>query len=138
MLLERCVGRPASELAVYPPDQLLDLKKQAHDALARAKANAELVDRALDLRYSRVAAVHRVAAGKDAGTFSFNDGVVRIAWTNPILVDGANGVIAGHGRLAGQVGEADAFALRHAAQAVDEFVVGADHGGLRGRRWVTA
>lgn len=86
-LLERCVGRPASELAAYPPDQLLDLKKQAHDALARAKANAELVDRALDLRYSRIAAVHRVAAGKDAGTVSFNDGVVRIACELPKKVE---------------------------------------------------
>lgn len=41
----------------------------------------------------------------------------------------------------GPVREADAFALRHAAQAVGEFVVSADHGGLRGlrgRRWVTA
>ncbi|QWP77520.1 hypothetical protein J5226_03695 [Lysobacter sp. K5869] len=86
-LLERCVGRPASELAAYPPDQLLDLKKQANDALARAKANVELVDRALDLRYSRVAAVHRVAAGKDAGTVSFNDGVVRISCELPKKVE---------------------------------------------------
>lgn len=87
MLLERCAARPASELAEYLPEQLLDLKKQALDALARAKADADLIDRALDLRYSRVAAVHRVAAGKDTGTVSFDDGAVRVSVELPKKIE---------------------------------------------------
>ena len=86
-LLERCVDRPASELAEYPPDQLLDLKKQASDALARAKANAELIDRALDLRYSRAAALHRIAAGKDTGTVCFDDGAIRVSVELPKKIE---------------------------------------------------
>ena len=86
-LLERCLGRPASELADYPPEMLLDLKQQAADAVATAKANAEWIDRALDLRYSRVAAEQRLAAGKDTGSVSFTDGVVRVSVELPKKVE---------------------------------------------------
>lgn len=86
-LLERCIGRPASELADYPPEMLLDLKLQATDALANAKAHADLVDRALDLRYNRIAAQQRLAAGKDTGTVSFTDGVVRVSVELPKRVE---------------------------------------------------
>ena len=87
MLLERCVERPASELAEYPPEMLLDLKQQAADAVARAKAHCELVDRALGLRYHRIAEQQRLADGKDTGTVTFRDGVVRVSADLPKRVE---------------------------------------------------
>ena len=86
-LLERCVGRPASELADYPPEMLLDLKLQAADAVASAKATADLIDRALDLRYHHTAARQRINAGKDTGTVTFNDGLVRVSVELPKRVE---------------------------------------------------
>ncbi|MBT2748377.1 MULTISPECIES: hypothetical protein [unclassified Lysobacter] len=87
MLLEHCISRPASELADYPPEVLFDLKKQAADGLATAKANAELVDRALDLRYSRTAASARIAAGKDTGSVTFADGAIRVSVELPKKIE---------------------------------------------------
>lgn len=86
-LLERCVGRPASELAEYSPEMLLYLKLQAIDAVANAKTNADLIDRALDLRYHQIAARQRLSAGKDTGTVTFNDGVVRVSVELPKRVE---------------------------------------------------
>lgn len=86
-LLERCVGRPASELAEYAPEMLLDLKKQAADALATAKANAEWIDRALDMRYGHTAARERLAASKDTGTVTFADGGIRVSVELPKKVE---------------------------------------------------
>lgn len=85
--LEQCVGRPASELAEFAPERLLDLKQQAVDALATAKANADWIDRALDLRYSRTAAQARMAAGKDTGTVSFADGAIRVSADLPKKIE---------------------------------------------------
>lgn len=86
-LLERCLGRPASELAEYSPEMLLDLKKEAADALATAKANVDWIDRALDLRYSRTAVEARLAAGKDTGSVSFADGDIRVSVELPKKVE---------------------------------------------------
>lgn len=86
-LLERCIGRPASELAEFAPELLLDLKQQAVDALATAKANADWIDRALELRYSRTAAQARLAAGKDSGTVSFADGDIRVSVELPKKIE---------------------------------------------------
>lgn len=86
-LLERCMGRPASELADYPPEMLLDLKKQTADALATAKANADWIDQALDLRYGRIAAQQRLAAEKDTGTVTFSDGDIRVSVELPKKVE---------------------------------------------------
>lgn len=86
-LLEGCIARPASELSELSPEQLRDLMKQAADAVATAKANADLIDRAVDLRYGRLAAKARLAAGKDAGTVHLSDGVVRISVELPKKVE---------------------------------------------------
>ncbi|ALN83033.1 hypothetical protein [Lysobacter antibioticus] len=86
-LLERCMGRPASELADYAPEMLLDLKKQTADALATAKANADWIDRALDLRYGQIAAQQRLAADKDTGTVTFADGDIRVSVQLPKKVE---------------------------------------------------
>lgn len=86
-LLERCMGRPASELADYSPEMLLDLKKQAAEALATAKANADWIDRALDLKYGHTAAQQRLAADKDTGTVTFTDGDIRVSVELPKKVE---------------------------------------------------
>lgn len=86
-LLERCIGRPASELAEYSPEMLRDLKEQAAEAVAAAKAHADLIDQALELRYGPTAASQRLAAGKDTGTVNFNDGVVRVGVELPKKVE---------------------------------------------------
>lgn len=86
-LLERCIGRPASELAEYPPEMLLDLKLQAADAVASAKAHYDVIDRALGLRYHRIAEQQRLAEGKDTGTVTFRDGVVRVSVELPKRVE---------------------------------------------------
>ncbi|MGO1069610.1 hypothetical protein [Lysobacter sp. CA199] len=86
-LLQRCVDRPATELAAYAPELLLDLKREAASALTTAKANAELVDRALDLKYGRLAHAQRLAAGKDTGSVTFNDGPIRISVELPKKVE---------------------------------------------------
>ncbi|MGH8083311.1 MAG: hypothetical protein ACREP7_22225 [Lysobacter sp.] len=57
---------------------LADLKQQAADAVATAKANADWIDHALDLRYSATAAAARLAVGKDTGAVTFADGDIRV------------------------------------------------------------
>ncbi|WP_408951452.1 hypothetical protein [Lysobacter sp. Hz 25] len=86
-LLQRCVDRPATELAGYAPELLLDLKHEASVALATAKAHFDLVDRALDLKYSRLALAQRLAAGKDTGTVTFDDGPIRVSVELPKKVE---------------------------------------------------
>ncbi|MGO1069679.1 hypothetical protein [Lysobacter sp. CA199] len=86
-LLERSLSRPLSELAEYPADMLVDLKQQAADAVATAKANADWIDRALDLRYSATAAAARSAAGKDTGAVTFADGDIRVSVELPKKIE---------------------------------------------------
>ncbi|ALN64608.1 hypothetical protein GLA29479_3757 [Lysobacter antibioticus] len=86
-LLERCLGRLASELADYSPEMLFDLKKEASEALATAKANVDWIDRALDLRYSHIAAQQRLAADKDTGTVTFTDSDIRVSVELPKKVE---------------------------------------------------
>ena len=78
-LLARCIERPASELASFAPDLLLDLKLQAAEAVAAARAQADKIDQALDIRYGKRAAEQRFAAGKDTGTVTLTEGAVRIS-----------------------------------------------------------
>jgi len=86
-LLDRCADRPATELAEYPPEMLLDLQKEAAEAVAAAKAIADKIDSALDLRYSHTASRLRLAAGKDTGSVSFADGAVRVSVEVPKRVE---------------------------------------------------
>lgn len=104
-ILQRSLDRSATELAAYAPEQLLDLKREASAALAAAKAHAELVDRALDLKYGLLAQAQRLAAGKDAGSVTFNDGPVRVSVELPKKVEwdqAALAHIADRIRAAGQ------------------------------------
>ena len=71
---------PAGELAALASESLFQLKNDAADLLAAAKAIVEHVDRALDLKYADRAHQVRLAAGKDTG-------VVRITADLPKKVD---------------------------------------------------
>lgn len=86
-LLQRSVDRSATELAAYAPEQLLALKREASAALTVAKAHVELVDRALDLKYGVLAHAQRLAASKDTGSVTFNDGPVRVSVELPKRVE---------------------------------------------------
>lgn len=86
-LLARCIERPASELANFAPDLLLDLKLQAAEAVAAARAQADKIDQALDIRYGKRAAEQRFAVGKDTGTVTLSEGAVRISCEVPKKVE---------------------------------------------------
>lgn len=78
---------PAGELAEQSSESLFQLKNDAADLLAAAKAIVEHVDRALDLRYAQRAHQLRLAAGKDTGVVHFDDGHVRITADLPKKVE---------------------------------------------------
>lgn len=78
---------PAGELAQQSSESLFQLKNDAADLLAAAKAIVDHVDRALDLRYAQRAHQLRLAAGKDTGVVHFEDGLVRITADLPKKVE---------------------------------------------------
>ena len=86
-LLQRSVDRSATELAAYAPEMLLDLKREASEALATAKAHTDLIDQALELKYGRTAQAQRLAVGKDTGSVTFNDGPIRVSVELPKKVE---------------------------------------------------
>ena len=81
------LATPAGELAERSSESLFQLKNDAADLLAAAKAIVEHVDRALDLRYAQRAHQLRLAAGKDTGVVHFDDGHVRITADLPKKVE---------------------------------------------------
>lgn len=84
---DQVLAMPAGELAERSSDSLFQLKNDAADLLAAAKAIVEHVDRALDLRYAQRAHQLRLAAGKDTGVVHFDDGHVRITADLPKKVE---------------------------------------------------
>ena len=84
---DQVLAMPASELAEQSSESLFQLKNDAADLLAAAKAIVEHVDRALDLRYTQRAHQLRLAAGKDTGVVHFDDGHVRITADLPKKVE---------------------------------------------------
>lgn len=78
---------PIGELAALPSQSLFQLKNDAADFLATAKAMAEQIDRALDLKYSERAQSLRLAAGKDTGVAHFDDEHVRITADLPKKIE---------------------------------------------------
>ena len=75
---DQILAIPAMELAQQTSDSLFQLKNSTAELLAAAKAIADHVDRALNLKYAERAHQVRLAAGKDTGTVHFDDGQVRI------------------------------------------------------------
>ena len=84
---DQVLATPAGELAQQSGESLFQLKNDAADLLAAAKAIVEHVDRALDLRYAQRAHELRLTAGKDTGVVHFDDGLVRITADLPKKVE---------------------------------------------------
>lgn len=84
---DQVLATPAGELAQQSGESLFQLKNDAADLLAAAKAIVEHVDRALDLKYAQRAHELRLAAGKDTGVVHFDDGRVRITADLPKKVE---------------------------------------------------
>jgi hypothetical protein len=84
---ENIIAISASELATQPSEALFQLKNDAADVLAAAKALVEHVDQALELKYADRAHGLRLAAGKDTGVVHFDDGQVRITADLPKKIE---------------------------------------------------
>lgn len=84
---DQVLATPAGDLAQRSGESLFQLKNDAADLLAAAKAIVEHVDRALDLRYAQRAHQLRLAAGKDTGVVHFDDGHVHITADLPKKVE---------------------------------------------------
>ena len=77
----------AGDLALETSESLFQLKNDAADLQALAKAVVDHLDRALDLKYSKQAHALRLAAGKDTGVVHFDDGHVQVTADLPKKVD---------------------------------------------------
>lgn len=84
---DQILATPASELADLASDSLFQVKNDAADLLAIAKALVEHIDRALDLKYADRARQLRLAAHKDTGIVHFDDGNVRVTADLPKKVE---------------------------------------------------
>lgn len=84
---DQVLATPAGELAQQSGESLFQLKNDAADLLAAAKAIVEHIDRALDLKYAQRAHELRLAVGKDTGVVHFDDGRVRITADLPKKVE---------------------------------------------------
>ena len=81
------LAMPAGDLALQTSASLFQLKNDAADLQALAKAVVDHLDRALDLKYSKQAHALRLAAGKDTGVVHFDDGHVQVTADLPKKVD---------------------------------------------------
>lgn len=84
---DQVLATPVGELAELSSESLFQLKNDAADLLAAAKAIVEHIDRALDLRYAQRAHQLRLAAGKDTGVVHFDDGRVGITADLPKKIE---------------------------------------------------
>jgi len=75
---DHVLATPVGNLAQQPSQALFELKNDAADRLAAAKALTEHIERALELRYAQRAHQLRLGAGKDSGVVHFEDGPVQI------------------------------------------------------------
>lgn len=81
------LAMPTGDLALQTSESLFQLKNDAADLQALAKAVVDHLDRALDLKYSKQAHALRLAAGKDTGVVHFDDGHVQVTADLPKKVD---------------------------------------------------
>lgn len=84
---ELALAIPVGDLAAYSSEVLFQLKNDAADQLAAAKASTEHIDLALGLKYADRAHGLRMEVGKDTGVVHFDDGHVRITADLPKKVD---------------------------------------------------
>ncbi|PSJ17156.1 hypothetical protein [Nitrosomonas supralitoralis] len=85
--LEQILATPAGVLAEQSSESLFQIKNDANDLLATAKALVEHIDQALNLKYSDRAQQLRLASNKDTGIVHFDDGHVRITADLPKKVE---------------------------------------------------
>ncbi len=81
------LAMPAGDLALQTSESLFQLKNDAADLQALAKAVVDHLDRALDLKYSKQAHALRLAAGKDTGVVHFDDGHVQVTADLPKKIE---------------------------------------------------
>ena len=81
------LAMPAGDLALQTSESLFQLKNDAADLQALAKAVVDHLDRALDLKYAKRAHELRLAAGKDTGVVHFDDGQVQVTADLPKKVE---------------------------------------------------
>ena len=81
------LAMPAGDLALQTSESLFQLKNDAADLQALAKAVVDHLDRALDLKYSKQAHAMRLAAGKDTGVVHFEDGHVQVTADLPKKIE---------------------------------------------------
>lgn len=84
---DQVLSTPIGDLAAKSSEVLFQLRNESADLLAAAKAIADHVDRALDLKYADQARSVRLATGKDTGVVHFDDGRVRITADLPKKID---------------------------------------------------
>lgn len=84
---DQILATPVSELANLASNSLFQVKNDAADLLAIAKALVEHIDRALDLKYVDRAHQLRLDANKDTGIVHFDDGNVRVTADLPKKVE---------------------------------------------------
>lgn len=84
---DQILATPVSELANLASDSLFQVKNDAADLLAIAKALVEHIDRALDLKYVDRAHQLRLDVNKDTGIVHFDDGNVRVTADLPKKVE---------------------------------------------------
>lgn len=84
---DQVLATAVGDLAQLPAKTLFQLKNDAAELLTAARAIAEHVDRALELRYADRAHALRLAAGKDTGVVHFDDDGVRITADLPKRVE---------------------------------------------------
>ncbi len=84
---DQILATPVRELADLASDSLFQVKSDAADLLAIAKALVEHIDRALDLKYVDRAHQLRLAANKDTGIVHFDDGNVHVTADLPKKVE---------------------------------------------------
>lgn len=87
LTLDHLLTIPLVDLCAYSSCALFELKNEAADQLTRAKAIAEHIDSALDMKYAQRAQILRLAAGKDTGVVHFDDGRVRITADLPKKIE---------------------------------------------------
>jgi hypothetical protein len=84
---DQILATPVRELADLASDSLFQVKSDAADLLAIAKALVEHIDSALDLKYVDRAHQLRLAANKDTGIVHFDDGNVHVTADLPKKVE---------------------------------------------------
>ena len=78
---------PVGEITALSGEMLALLQEEADAALRHTKAAKDLLDGALDRKYSPLAAEHRRQDGKDTGTVRFDDGAVTVVADLPKKVE---------------------------------------------------